>query len=45
MSGLPVLKGVLALLACQLVGEVVVRLFALEVPGPVVGMLVFLACC
>lgn len=42
MSDLPVLKGVLALLGCQLVGEVVVRLFGLEVPGPVVGMLVFL---
>lgn len=37
------LKGVLALLACQLVGEVVVRLFGLQVPGPVAGMLVFLA--
>lgn len=36
------LKGVLVLLACQLVGEVVVRLFGLELPGPVVGMLVFL---
>ena len=42
MSDLPVLKGVLVLLACQLVGEVVVRLFGLEIPGPVVGMLVFL---
>ncbi|MGZ6831291.1 MAG: CidA/LrgA family protein [Nocardioidaceae bacterium] len=42
MSDLPVLKGVLVLLACQLLGEVVARLFALEVPGPVVGMLVFL---
>lgn len=36
------LKGVLALLGCQLVGEVVVRLLDLSVPGPVVGMLVFL---
>jgi putative effector of murein hydrolase LrgA (UPF0299 family) len=42
VSDLPVLNGVLALLGCQLVGEVVVRLFGLEVPGPVVGMLVFL---
>lgn len=42
MSDLPVLKGVLALLGCQLVGEVVVRLLGLEVPGPVLGMLVFL---
>ena len=36
-------KGVLVLLGCQLAGEVVVRLFGLDVPGPVVGMLVFLA--
>ena len=43
MSDLPVLKGVLALLACQLGGEVVVHLFGLEFPGPVVGMLLFLA--
>jgi holin-like protein len=43
VSDLPVLKGVLVLLACQLVGELVVRLFGLDVPGPVVGMLVFLA--
>lgn len=42
MSDLPVLKGVLALLGCQLAGEVVVRLLGLEVPGPVVGMLVML---
>lgn len=42
MSDLPVLKGVLALLACQLVGEVVVRLLGIDVPGPVIGMLVFL---
>jgi holin-like protein len=43
VSDLPVLKGVLALLACQLAGEVVVRLFGLEIPGPVVGMVLFLA--
>lgn len=42
MSDVPVLTGLLALLACQLVGEVVVRLLGLEVPGPVVGMMVFL---
>jgi len=42
VSDLPVLKGVLALLACQLGGEVVVHLFGLEIPGPVVGMLLFL---
>lgn len=42
MSDLPVLKGVLVLLACQLVGEVVVRLLWLEFPGAVLGMLLFL---
>ena len=42
MSDLPVLKGVLVLLACQLAGEVVVRRRGLDVPGPVVGMVVFL---
>jgi len=42
VSDLPVLKGVLALLGCQLAGELVVRLFGIELPGPVVGMLVFL---
>jgi len=42
VSDLPVLKGVLALLACQLGGEVVVHLLGLEIPGPVVGMLLFL---
>lgn len=42
MSDLPVLKGVLVLLLCQLGGEVVVHLLDLEFPGPVVGMLLFL---
>ena len=42
MSDVPVLTGVLVLLSCQLVGEIVVRLLGLDVPGPVVGMLVFL---
>jgi putative effector of murein hydrolase LrgA (UPF0299 family) len=42
MSDLPVLKGVLVLLVCQLAGEVVVRLLGLEFPGPVLGMLAFL---
>lgn len=42
MADLPVLKGVLVLLACQLVGEAVVRLFGLEFPGAVLGMLLFL---
>ena len=28
------------LLACQLIGEIVARLFALPVPGPVIGMMV-----
>lgn len=36
------LAGILALLGCQLVGETVVRLTGAPVPGPVVGMLVFL---
>ena len=36
------LPGLLALLACQLVGEVVVRLTGLPIPGPVVGMLLYL---
>lgn len=36
------LAGLLILLACQLVGEVVVRLTGAVVPGPVIGMLLFL---
>jgi len=32
------LTGLIALLACQLVGELVVRTLDLPVPGPVVGM-------
>lgn len=36
------LVGILTLLGCQLVGEVVVRLTGVAVPGPVVGLLVFL---
>jgi holin-like protein len=43
VSDLPVVKGLLVLLCCQLAGEVVVRLLGLEVPGPIVGMLAFLA--
>jgi holin-like protein len=35
-----VITGLTWLLACQLVGEVVVRLLDVPVPGPVVGMLV-----
>ena len=35
------LRGLLALLACQLVGDVAVRLTGIEFPGPVVGMLLF----
>jgi putative effector of murein hydrolase LrgA (UPF0299 family) len=42
VSDLPVLTGVLALLGCQLAGEVAVRLLGVDVPGPVVGMLLFL---
>ncbi|MCW2855636.1 MAG: LrgA family protein [Marmoricola sp.] len=41
MSNAPVLRGLLALLTCQLVGEVLVRLSGVHVPGPVVGMLLF----
>ncbi len=35
------LKGLLALLGCQLVGELAVRLTGVDFPGPVVGMLLF----
>jgi putative effector of murein hydrolase LrgA (UPF0299 family) len=38
----PVIAGLTWLLGCQLVGEVVVRLTDLPVPGPVVGMVVLL---
>lgn len=41
-ASIPVLKGLLVLLGCQLVGEVAVRLTGVEFPGPVVGMLLFL---
>jgi holin-like protein len=37
-----VLKGLLVLLGCQLGGEVAVRLTDIKIPGPVVGMLLFL---
>jgi putative effector of murein hydrolase LrgA (UPF0299 family) len=37
-----VLAGVIVLLACQVAGEFVVRLTGLQVPGAVVGMLIFL---
>ena len=42
MANPPILRGLLALLGCQLVGEVAVRLTGVEFPGPVVGMLLFL---
>lgn len=42
MSNAPVLKGLLVLLTCQLLGEVSVRLTGIHFPGPVVGMLLFL---
>ncbi len=35
------LTGILALLGCQVVGEVAVRLTGADVPGPVVGMVLF----
>ncbi|MFL6159162.1 MAG: CidA/LrgA family protein [Marmoricola sp.] len=41
MANPPVLKGLLALLCCQLAGELAVRLTGIEFPGPVVGMLLF----
>jgi putative effector of murein hydrolase LrgA (UPF0299 family) len=37
-----VITGLLALLCCQLVGEFVVRLLGIPVPGPVVGMILLL---
>lgn len=36
------LAGLATLLVCQLVGEVLARVLGLPVPGPVLGMLVFL---
>lgn len=36
------IAGLLALLACQLVGELVVDLTGLPVPGPVAGMVILL---
>ncbi len=36
------INGLLALLACQLVGELLVRLLGVPVPGPVAGMVVLL---
>lgn len=36
------LTGLIVLLACQLVGELVVRVLDLSLPGPVVGMVVLL---
>ena len=38
----PVIPGLLVLLGCQLVGEFVVRLLDVPVPGPVVGMVLLL---
>ena len=36
------LGGLAIILACQLVGEVLVRLTGVPVPGPVIGMVLFL---
>lgn len=36
------LTGISTLLVCQLIGEVLARLLALPVPGPVVGMILLL---
>jgi holin-like protein len=38
-----VIAGLAALLACQLAGEALARLFAMPVPGPVVGMALLFA--
>jgi holin-like protein len=38
-----VIPGLLVLLGCQLVGEFLVRLLDVPVPGPVVGMVLLLA--
>lgn len=35
------LKGIVALLGCQLVGETLVRLTGARMPGPVIGMVLF----
>ncbi|MDP3891627.1 CidA/LrgA family protein [Nocardioides sp.] len=37
------INGVMWLLGCQLVGELVVRLLGIPVPGPVVGMVLLFA--
>lgn len=37
------ITGLLVLLACQLVGEMIVRSLDVPVPGPIVGMVVFFA--
>ena len=37
-----VLGGLLVILVCQLIGDLIVRATGLPVPGPVVGMLLFL---
>ena len=38
----PVIPGLLVLLGCQLVGEFLVRLLDVPIPGPVVGMVLLL---
>lgn len=44
VSGGPqVIRGLVWLLGCQVLGEVLVRLTQLPVPGPIVGMLVLFA--
>ncbi|MFD2189866.1 CidA/LrgA family protein [Pistricoccus aurantiacus] len=39
---MPLIAGMSLLLICQFLGELVVRSFALPVPGPVMGMLILL---
>jgi len=41
-TGIEFLNGITILLAFQLLGEITVRLFALPIPGPVIGLLYLL---
>lgn len=38
-----VLASITVLLACQLIGETIAKVFALPVPGPVIGMMLLFA--
>lgn len=41
MANPPVLRGLLVLLACQVLGELAVRVSGISFPGPVIGMVLF----